>query len=51
LDPWGNPYAYNCPGLNHEFEIISYGADGVEGGDGPNADVTSWQLRERRRAE
>ena len=43
LDPWGKPYIYKCPGDNGEFDIISYGLDGVEGGDGENQDVVSWK--------
>jgi len=43
LDPWGNEYIYVYPGNHGRFDIISYGADGVEGGDGENADVISWQ--------
>ena len=42
-DPWGNPYVYRAPGRNGGFEIVSYGADGKEGGDGENADVNSWE--------
>jgi len=46
-DPWGSPYAYISPGLHGEpFDIISYGADGVEGGEGEDADITSWQVAE-----
>jgi general secretion pathway protein G len=45
IDPWGKPYEYNCPGRNSEpYEIICFGADGREGGDGANADIYSWQL-------
>jgi general secretion pathway protein G len=45
MDPWGNPYVYFSPGLNGEdFSIISYGADGVEGGEGDNKDVDSSNL-------
>ncbi len=44
LDPWGNPYQYNSPGRKGPFEVISFGADGREGGDGMNADVYSWQV-------
>jgi len=44
LDPWGNPYVYKFPGEHgEEPEIISYGADGREGGEGENADVLSWK--------
>ncbi len=41
-DAWGRPYVYLVPGRENEpFEIISYGADGLEGGTGPNADISS----------
>jgi len=40
-DPWGNPYLYVRPGKNGPYEIISYGADGREGGDGADADISS----------
>lgn len=34
-DAWGNDYVYTAPGPDGEpFEIISYGADGAEGGEG-----------------
>lgn len=41
-DPWGNPYVYRSPGQHGTYDIISYGADGQEGGNGPGTDVTSW---------
>ena len=37
-DPWGSPYVYER--RSTDFTIFSLGADGVEGGEGPNADVT-----------
>jgi general secretion pathway protein G len=43
-DPWGNPYDYRYPGQRgDEPEIISYGADGVPGGEDINADIFSWR--------
>jgi len=42
-DPWGNPYLYAYPGEYGRFDIWSYGADGTEGGEGNDADITSWQ--------
>ena len=43
-DPWGRPYLYKFPGDHgDEPDIISYGADGVPGGEGVNADVVSWK--------
>jgi general secretion pathway protein G len=43
VDPWKNAYVYRCPGEHGEYDIISYGADKVEGGDGENQDVVSWK--------
>jgi general secretion pathway protein G len=43
LDPWGRPYAYQKPGPEGaEYGVASLGADGLEGGTGKNADITSW---------
>jgi len=42
-DPWGKPYVYTSPGDHGPYDIISYGADGVPGGDGNNRDITSWE--------
>ena len=41
-DPWGNPYLYRYPGEHGEFDLYTLGADGREGGDGENQDITSW---------
>ncbi len=38
-DPWGNPFLYFYD--NGEYEIISYGADGEEGGEGDGQDISS----------
>jgi len=44
-DPWGNPFVYMSPGLNNEeYTVESYGADGMQGGEGDNADIQSWNL-------
>jgi general secretion pathway protein G len=43
-DPWGRPYIYASPGAHeNDYEIMSYGADGQEGGEGKNADIKSWE--------
>jgi len=43
LDPWGYSYVYKNPGDNSlPFTIVSYGADGKEGGEGADADIHSW---------
>lgn len=41
-DPWGKPFVYLSPGRNGGYEIMSFGADGREGGEGDDADITSW---------
>jgi len=43
LDPWRKPYVYKSPGDNGEYDIISYGLDGTEGGEKENEDVVSWK--------
>lgn len=43
-DPWGNPYEYRSPGVESDYEIISFGADKREGGTGANKDITSMEL-------
>ena len=46
LDPWGRPYLYLSPGENGEVDIYSFGADGLPGGEGQNADVGNWREAE-----
>jgi type II secretion system protein G len=41
-DPWGNAYQYKSPGHYDDYELASLGADGDPGGEGDNADITSW---------
>ena len=42
-DPWGRPYVYRIPGQHGDFDLLSLGGDGVEGGDGNGADVGNWK--------
>lgn len=45
-DPWGNPYKYACcPGQHGDYDLWTEGADNAPGGDGENADVTSWETK------
>lgn len=39
VDPWGNPYQYTAPGTAGPYEVMSFGADGVSGGSGVDADI------------
>jgi len=48
VDPWGHPYQYNSPGVNGPYDVICYGADGREGGQGADADITSNSLSDNR---
>jgi general secretion pathway protein G len=43
-DPWGTPYHYESPGVVNpaSYDLVSYGKDGQPGGNGENADLTSW---------
>jgi general secretion pathway protein G len=42
-DPWGTPYTYKRPGTKGEYDIVSFGKDGVPGGTGEDADIGSWE--------
>ena len=42
-DPWGHEYKYQSPGTHGSYDIVSLGADGVEGGEGANKDITNWE--------
>jgi len=44
LDPWGQPYQYLNPGLRGEIDVFSFGADGIAGGEGADADIGNWAL-------
>lgn len=41
-DPWGNAYVYRAPGEHGAYDIVSFGADGQEGGTGNAGDINSW---------
>jgi general secretion pathway protein G len=46
LDPWGNPYIYISPGQHGpDYDLKSLGADGLEGGEGFDADIESWRVQ------
>jgi general secretion pathway protein G len=44
-DGWGNDYIYVSPGEHGDYDLYSYGADGVKGGEGKNSDILSWDLK------
>jgi general secretion pathway protein G len=43
VDPWGRPYVYKSPGDHGDYDLLSYGLDGAEGGEGENQDIVSWK--------
>jgi len=43
-DPWGNDYVYLSPGSHIDFDLISFGADGDQRGDGKDADIVNWEI-------
>jgi general secretion pathway protein G len=45
MDPWGRPYEYRSPGVANpwSYDLVSYGRDGQEGGEGEDADIRSWE--------
>ena len=42
-DPWGNNFEYSSPGEHGDYDLVSYGADSVEGGEDNNRDIVSWK--------
>lgn len=45
-DPWGNDYVYKMPGEHGPYDLMSYGMDGVSGGEGNDLDIVSWKSLE-----
>jgi general secretion pathway protein G len=43
-DPWGRAYLYTSPGRENSetYDLYSLGRDGRAGGEGEDADITSW---------
>ncbi|MGW8195240.1 MAG: type II secretion system major pseudopilin GspG [Desulforhopalus sp.] len=44
VDPWGNEFVYLSPGVNSDFDLSSYGADGEAGGEGDGKDINNWEV-------
>lgn len=41
-DPWGKPFQYKSPGDRSEYDLFSFGADGIAGGENESRDVANW---------
>ena len=47
LDPWNRPFEYIRPGTDGmPYEVVTFGKDGVTGGDDANTDLSSASLRD-----
>lgn len=44
-DPWSNDFVFISPGANGDYDLCSYGADGVKGGEGKSADICNWNIQ------
>lgn len=44
-DPWNRPYLYLQPGNHGELDVYTLGRDGVEGGEGVDADIGNWDQK------
>ena len=49
-DPWGGDYEY-VSGTEHGFDLICYGRDGTEGGEGEDADIISYEMDQSEESE
>ena len=47
-DPWGNEFHYKSPGDHGDYDLVSYGLDNTEGGEGNDLDIVSWKNIERK---
>lgn len=43
-DPWGNSFLYLSPGLHGDYDLLSYGADGLKGGADFDSDINNWEI-------
>ncbi len=41
LDPWGHAFVYRAPGQSGDYDLVSLGSDGKEGGTGDDADLSA----------
>jgi general secretion pathway protein G len=44
-DPWSNDYVYLAPGEHGDYDLCSFGADGVKGGEGKAADICNYSMQ------
>ena len=45
-DPWGNEYVFEpAPSGSQKYRVISYGKDGIPGGEGDDADIDNIKIK------
>ena len=49
-DPWGHPYKYVYPGTHSDYDLYSFGKDGVDN-NGEGDDVANWEASDNKGAE
>jgi general secretion pathway protein G len=42
IDPWGHPYKYTFPGTHGDYDLYSFGRDGVDN-NGEGDDIANWE--------
>ena len=42
IDPWGNPYKYVFPGTHGDYDLYSFGKDGLDN-NGEGDDIANWE--------
>ncbi len=50
IDPWGHPYKYVYPGTHSDYDLYSFGKDGVDN-NGEGDDVANWEASDNKGAE
>jgi hypothetical protein len=49
LDPWKNAYVFEPATSGSDYKIISYGKDGQPGGEGDDADIDNFSMKNQGR--
>lgn len=44
-DPWGTDFVYLSPGEHGDYDLCSFGSDGVKGGEGKGEDICNWNIK------
>ncbi len=44
-DPWGTEFIYLSPGEHGDYDLCSFGSDGLKGGNEKAADICNWNMQ------